>query len=550
MKNLLLYSLGGFLLLTSCFKEKNEDLVLENHQGDWAAQIINSEFSMTDIIDQAGNNTNNNLALEIVDDNIVLTYTNTQESSLPSDYYKMQDQEAPAEYVYDEISLPGNIANGLDFGPEVLDVSYVIPNLPLDFNNTTIPDAQLKEILVKTGTFNLDFINSFGHSLTVTLDIPSIVQDDGQTLALTVDVPAYGNISREINIDGYTIDLVNDQTGDFNYFSATATLSGTLGNAPITTGDKITMISKIKNVEYDHIVGRLGTFTIDLPEGINSISLFENLDEETEVNIETFEIKTTIETNWGLPVSAKVNQLEFYNTVTNEDPVIITDLEPLEINALSNLSDVDSKLEQDEIIYNSETYPELTNILPLKPTEFVYNVALTANPENTLDEDMFISSKSKVFATTEGRFQLHGYLKNYESTDTIDIDLTVDQDLTQFDESSIRIILDNGVPLGYIMDLYVLDENDNILVEKIDQVKVDGADVDQDGYSTNMKHNKTDLVFNSSELEEITSKGQKIVLVSKVNTTDANKEQNVHIRASDKMKAIIGVRVNVNVDLN
>ena len=148
MKNLLLYALGGFLLLTSCFKEKNEDLVLENYQGDWAAQIINSEFSITDIIDEAGNNTNNNLALEVVDDNIVLTYSDTEESSLSSDYYKMQDQKGTSEYVYDEISLPGNIANGLDFGPELLDVSYVIPNLPLDFNNTIIPDAQLKEILV------------------------------------------------------------------------------------------------------------------------------------------------------------------------------------------------------------------------------------------------------------------------------------------------------------------------------------------------------------------------------------------------------------------
>ena len=60
----------------------------------------------------------------------------------------------------------------------------------------------------------------------------------------------------------------------------------------------------------------------------------------------------------------------------------------------------------------------------------------------------------------------------------------------------------------------------------------------------------TDIDLTRRQIDNITQRTKKVLLISRLNTTDAVNRTNVRIRPQDKVTSIIGVRVKVKVDLN
>ena len=543
-----LYALGVLFLLGACLKKKDENLVVENYTADWALQVINSEFTMADIIDRTDTN---NLKVKIDGDDIILSYSESVKTDLPTGFYKIQNQVFPGEYVA-PISIPAVTANGQAFNAPIQDYSTTLPSFPLDINNTTINDAELKEILVESGVFELVVRNTYLHPLTVNFPVPSAT-NNGQVLEFAnIVVPAGAVIIQTQNLDDYTVNLKHPTTGALNSIDLKASISGTLINQPVNVGDKIAFTLTMKDVKFQHIIGKLGTFTIPSEKGENEISLFKELDGSTQFHIETYELKTTITTDFGIPMALKMENLNFLN----EDDVTSTGVisgadDPINIPALSSVSQVGNTVTTTEKIFSTTTHPDLTKIFTVKPNKFEYDASLIINPTNDPSEDLFISKDSKVETLLEGDFYLHGYLRGFTHTDTIpDIDLSDGETDGKVKEATIRFIFENGMPLELGIDILFLDKDNNVVDQELNNIKIESASVDNNGYSIATTNKIVDLVLNADRMANISTKVNKIVLVSKLETTGAQVSKNVHIRPQDKMKIIIGVRVKGDVNLN
>jgi hypothetical protein len=161
---------------------------------------------------------------------------------------------------------------------------------------------------------------------------------------------------------------------------------------------------------------------------------------------------------------------------------------------------------------------------------------------------MFISRNSTISSKLEGLFYLHGYLRNYNSVDTIPLNLDVD--LATFNNVSLRFILDNGLPIEYQMDLIFIDDEGNAVEQIIDQVVVEGAEVDSDGSVVGRKYNLKDIPLTKEQIDNIMGNVENVVLISGLNTTDADQDTNVRISPDNDAHTIIGFKIGVNIDLD
>ena len=548
MKNLLFYSLGVLFLFVSCFKKKDEDLTLENYEADWALQVINSEFNIADLLDASDTN---NLNIQIIGDDIILSYLDTASAPLSDEYYKLQNQSFTGEYVNPSF-VPAFLANGQIFGPEILDFSTSLPSNPLDVNGVDIKDANLREILIETGEFVLSIENTFQHPLTVDLEIPSITLDGKMLKFSDVLVDAGGTILNKQSIAKHIVNLKDKTTGALNSIEIKARISGELVDAPLNIGDKLAFSLEMKDVAYEHIIGQLGSFSVPLDKGSDQISLFDDIGFDGEFHIETFGLKLTTITDWGVPLALMIEDLTF-NSETESSVTIDCYNEPFDIAALSDINLVGVESVETVLEFNTSDCPQLSTALNIRPNNFEYDLSFSTNPEEISSEDFFISKNSTVETIMEGQFYLHGYLRGFSRGDTIsDIDLSGGENDIDgaVEKAALRFIIENGMPLELGIDLYFLDEDDNVVDQELDKINIESSTVDNDGYTISSSNNIIDVIIGADRMATISNKVNKIVMVSKLETTGAQENKNVHVRPQDKMKVIIGIRATLDVDLN
>ena len=548
MKITIFYIFSALLLLSSCFKKNDQELEIENYNADWAAQIINSEFNIADLLDRSDTN---NLSLIIEGDDIILSYSETVKAALSESFYQLPDQNVFGEHTQ-ATTVPPSGQSDQPFPPVTIDLSTSLANPPLDFNGADISDAQLKEILVDKGLLELTINNTYQHTLFVDL-IVSSVSLNGQVLNFSNVIVQPGSTVVSVKkLDNHVIDLKDESTGDLNSLMVQANLSGILnGNNPLLLGDKLTFSLDIKNISYQHVIGKLGTFTIPLEKGDNEISLFDDLDSDGEFHLETFDLKTTVITDWGVPLEMSISDLNFLNNKENTQTGVIGGIDELvNIDALNNVNLVGKEAITTETFFSSELYPDLKKVIAIEPTDFNYDMTFAVNPNNNPSENLFVSKESTIETRVEAQFYLHGYLRGFSRRDTIsDIDLS-DGDNTYVQKAILRFIFENGMPLQLGVDLLFLDENDQVIDQELDKIKINGAQVDLNGNAVGATTNTIDIILDEERMMEIGPKVRKIVLVSKLDSEGADLSKNVHIRPQDKMRIIIGVRATIDQDLN
>lgn len=538
------------LVFVSCIKQKNKDLTFEDYTADWAGQVINSRFTMADVIDQANNNNNLNVLIEGED--IILSYSDSVEAQLSEEYYQIQDDQETMIATNTDLNIPAGALQGQTFGPETVDLSYQLNQVPLDFNGTAISDAEIKEIAISSGQFFITLDNSFSSPLTMGFSFPSIIQD-GQTLEFDITVQPNSSTSRTFDLTDDIINLKDPNTQQLNFFRGEVVVSGVVGPGGVSIGDQVEIVSGIRDVSYDHIIGNLGRFSIPLDSGSNAISLFDDFDENTEFNIEAFTVRATTETDWGIPMGLQLQELNFLNTISGEETGPLQGLdEVVTIPALESLDEVGQNTVITTKEWSRAEYPSLGEFFEqqIRPNRFTHDVDILANPDDIDSEDMFISRNSMIYSKLEGLFYLYGWLRGFQSADTVDMDISLDTDITTVDNVVMRFILDNGLPVGYRLDVVFLDSLDRPIESIINKVDVEGARVDEDGNVVERVYNLIDVPLDDDQVENIINNGKKAVLVSFLETTDADQGTNVRITPADDVHTIIGLKVGVSVNLD
>lgn len=195
----------------------------------------------------------------------------------------------------------------------------------VEAHELSIPDAQLKKIIVSEGKIDLTVYNPIATSAYYTIQMPGVIKD-GATLEYTFFInagstsdPAVAN--EQITLDGYTIDLRGeDISGSVNISgfntlqTALSIMSDPDGQAVgVSTSDIFEVEANIQNLSIAYAQGYFGeqvfsdTTFFEIPALRQIVS--GNIDlEEVPVNIE-------ISNGTKIPFSANITVLENTNYI-------------------------------------------------------------------------------------------------------------------------------------------------------------------------------------------------------------------------------------------
>lgn len=195
----------------------------------------------------------------------------------------------------------------------------------VEAHELSIPDAQLKKIIVSEGKIDLTVYNPIATGAYYTIQMPGAIKD-GATLEYTFFInagstndPAVAN--EEISLEGYTIDLRGeDISGSVNISgyntlqTALSIMSDPSGQAVgISTSDIFEVEAKIQNLSIAYAQGFFGE------QVFSDTSFFEipALHQIVSGNIELEEVPVNIEISNGtkIPFSTKITVLENTNYI-------------------------------------------------------------------------------------------------------------------------------------------------------------------------------------------------------------------------------------------
>ncbi|MDC0302457.1 hypothetical protein OAL39_02000 [bacterium] len=401
----------------------------------------------------------------------------------------------------------------------------------VEAHELSVPDVQLKKIIVSSGQIDLKVFNPIGTSAYYTLQMPGVVKD-GSTLehtffinAGTTEIPAVAN--EQIILDGYAIDLRGeDITGSVNVSgfnilqTSLSIMSDPNGEAvPITTSDVFEVEAKIKNLSIDYAQGYFGeqvfsdTSTFNIPI----------LNQIVSGNIDLDEVPIDVEITNGtkIPFSTEISILEntnsFNNTISLNSALIGNpQLISPATGAWSTLTP------SNHLIGLDNSNSNMTNYIENLGHTHSLGFEVKMNPFGAAT-----GSFNEIFPNSELRIKLKSeFPLGLESNglvivDTVQVNLSSDivENLIEAKEVTLHIKAVNSFPISGNLSLQFLDNGGSVLHDINDIETIQSSLLGfMDNEENLMKNESVIEVFLNHEILNDFDLIKNVVLVAEFNT--------------------------------
>lgn len=311
----------------------------------------------------------------------------------------------------------------------------------------------------------------------------------GLPFSVNITVPAAvgstpGVYNQTFDLSGYQIDLTGIAHNKVNtlYTSLTAAISSDApGPVLVNPSDSLIIENEFYGLFPYYAKGYFGTNTFNVGPDQTSFTMFDRIVDGT-INLQDVNFSIDLENPIGLDAQVRINNLSSVNTRTGTSISLVNSLigTPVNINRAS---------ESGGIIYPTYAHYPLTtsnsNIKPMienLPDRFGYALSITTNPlGNVSGSNDFIYSDQLLKAKMKMEIPLSLIASNLTLADTFDLKLPSDNGTQNIHSGTLSLLADNGFPFDASVQLYMLDDNNNVTdslftsVNTIDQAPVDGT---------------------------------------------------------------------------
>ncbi len=500
------------VLLSACSQFADlEDADRTDHQAEFAVPLVNTSFSMNDL-------------LEDFEENSVLTI---EPDGLLRLMYSGDVLTQTTDDVFASINQTLSQAGGIP-------LTSSSQALPFSFSS----GLQVDRMDLKSGSFNWFISNCHDQAITATITLPTVTLD-GEPLTVTRQLPAYsgsgncpslGNLLSPIDLNGYVVTPVNDSVY-VEYYAEDS------NGVEVSPSDN-TLIG-ISGLAFSYTEGYLGVYTYEGRRDTILIDFFDNWI-QGDVFFEDPIITFNFENSFGVPTRSVI---EVFDIFTVREEVL-----PLQSEFVTNGIDFPYPL-LDEIGEVKETQFAFTRdnsnireVLGAGPIAIDYLVDARTNPDEDTDIRGFVTDSSYYKVRVDVDLPLYGSAIDFTVTDTLSLDFT---GFDEIDYAEFKLVTENGMPVSIDMQGYFLDENGNVLDSLLDnqQRVIGGAPVDAIGDPTTTNEVVTFSDFKAERFAKIKPAKELAIVATFFTTTEG--EQSVRILADQavqvKLGAILGV---------
>ncbi len=422
--------------------------------------------------------------------------------------------------------------------------------------------AQLDSIVIQSGTLDLNLSSDFMHNVVTNITIPSLTQN-GMPLQ-KVNYLNYGGSTpvvsnNPIDISGYTLDLTDGGSTNNTFkvdipIQITNSGNGLLGSEQLTTAMNLTIGS------FETVWGYVGQQTNIINQDTTLITMFQ----ETgggDIHFEDPRIEITIGNTSGVEVQTQ------FSAILAPDNSTVINLGGSGLNSIPLITGATSPGDTaitTHTIDNSNTSPTLEQLIDEGPGKLIFNSTSTTNPNGFAQN--FVLGDAGIWCDAELILPLYGWARNFILKDTTDLDvesmLGIDtaSNLTAEDvkQATIRIIVDNGLPIDAGVQIYFADTN-HVIIDSLFQTTAGIENIFEHGMVdfslplTDPNYGKvtqstvktTDIVLTQELIQKLLdNNSKKLIYKAKGLTNDANSGQNVKIYPEYN----VGIKVSAKVD--
>ncbi|MFN8415223.1 MAG: hypothetical protein U0U66_02720 [Cytophagaceae bacterium] len=535
MRPFLFYGGLFFLFLTGCYKRNFENLRLADANPTVLYPLVDASLTLKDIVDPVKSKL---FIEEDADGFYTFVYYDEVYEKKISDLLVIPDVNRS-----NNINLTAGEVSSLPGSGTISKTLTGTIVLPLSNG------AELHEVIAKSGNLNFSLSSTFRHNVRAIITFPSLT-NNGVALTRTINL-AYNTtvpVAQQVNVDlaGYIMDLTNGGASNNRIpYSIAFTVTYKSGS-PVNTGQQLTVLSSLSNIQYSYAEGYLGMYNMSIPLDTVNVDIFDNAF-AGNIFFEDPKVRVVIKNSIGAPSQLKINTLSTKSRITGVSPitgsVINTDI-PILFPTLAQIGQTFSTT-----IQLDKTSSNVQTVFNPAPSEVYYALSGTINPSGKTVN--FVTDSSSIKIIAEAEIPMEGRIVNFVLLDSVS-GLTFPA--LDFNDGQIKLNdvlanfeVTNGFPMTAYVQMYFLD-NVNFVVDSL--FKNGPAEVQAPSLNTSGRV-ETPIVYMFREYMDddrylnISSTSSAIVVVQF--KTPNSGTIPVRIYSDYRFKTRLGVKVNANV---
>ena len=518
------------VVFTSCLKDEFEldKLTTTQWNPTMAIPIVNSSLKLEDFIPEDDN------LITGPNNELILIYESLYESPFASEIYPIQDQNF--NHSVDFPGLPPGTP--VDTGSIVIDTTMF-----LNFNAPTA--MEIDSMLFKSGQWNFNFSSTFRQSGTLQIIIKD-ANRNGAPFISTVPFSYTGTTpvttSASYGLSNYWFDLSKQGTS-FNEIEVRYIVTLINNGNAYDPSNNISINQAISTIKFKEIHGYFGEQVITADADTIDFSVFQNEFEYSSLSLSSPSLTIDISNSFGMPIETQLNQFSTYSNQSGysaisgpglPNPVYVTGPDKSQMGQAILTS-----------IYLDKNNSNLATVLNTKPDAFLYSSNAFTNPSGRTDKN-FIEENSRLTVNTQFELPLEGTFDNLIFSDTMDFELGATEEI-----ESIKILtnIDNGFPIDFEIQLYFMDENNNILDSLSTQsiILIESAPVNPlTGIVTAKENKKNEILIPENKVASLLSSSK--IMMHASSSTFTNGTVPVKLKSDYELDVKLGALVTLKMD--
>jgi hypothetical protein len=488
------------VLFDSCKKEFDK----ANWDTEVLLPLVNTKLNINNILPDSVLQANADSTLKIVFQNNIFNF------SMDSLF------KIPDTLIYNPYSIPF---------PIIFNPGDVIPFPAVNSTTYKLPGVKLRNVIIQSGFVSFKVKSKIREVTNFEYSIPSATLN-GVPFKIKVMVPARvnstpGEYSQMFDLSGYSINLTGVSGAQVNtiYTSLSAKISpDAFDSVLIMPKDSLIIENKFYDMVPYYAKGYFGQNNYEMGPSQTDFTVFNSIVRGT-IKIEDVKFNLKIENAIGMDSRVMINNLSSINS-RNGNLVNLSGAalySPININRASDNGG--------NVISTTVNFPLTSSNSNIKsfienlPDKLGYSMQINANPLGDISgSNDFIYSDKLINAQLNMEMPLSLIASNLTLVDTLDINLSKNNDTENIHSGILTLFANNGFPFDAGIQFYLLNDK-NIVVDSLLAVDatIEKATVNSNYRVVEPKRSKIAIPISESKLNLLYST-KKIMLKVKFNS--------------------------------
>ncbi len=394
----------------------------------------------------------------------------------------------------------------------------------VDYIPMTKVTQEFTHMKVRSGTVHIEAVNTLQQELHFKYKIYSATLN-GDTFSVQNVIPAApvgssSSFNKDYDFAGYDLNLTIGKDGD-TVNTMKQSLSGSIDSSgqvvTITLADSFYVNAGMINIVPEYAYGYLGNDTFNFGPSTTVTDIFKSI---TSGSIDFDDVNLSLDITNGIGTNASVtfNGLTSINSKTGNVVTLGGSAvsQPFVIDAATDnpLTAANNKL----VLNDASTSGTASQFIENMPDQIGYSLQLVLNPGETHPPlgtgTDFIYYESGLEASMDLEIPLNLIANDLTLVDTLGFSLQESNQSKRIKDGTLNLIVDNGFPFEADIQLYMLDENNQIIDSLFTLGKVAAATLGSNLIVTDSKKSKLPIHVSQAKVNELYETKYMAVVVS------------------------------------